>query len=59
MIGVNTQDWKPFHKRLWQRNYYEHIVRNDSALQKIQQYIQNNPLTWHTDSLHPDVRSKF
>ncbi len=59
IIGVNIQNWKPFHKRLWQRNYYEHIVRDDFALQKIQQYIQNNPLTWQTDSLHPDVKSKF
>jgi putative transposase len=59
IIGVNTQNWKPFHKRLWQRNYYEHIIRDDAALQKIQQYIQNNPLTWQTDSLNPDVKSKF
>ncbi len=59
MIGVNIQGWKPFHKRLWQRNYYEHIIRDDLALKKIRQYIQNNPLTWRTDSLHPDVKSKF
>ncbi len=59
IIGVKTQDWKTFHQKLWQRNYYEHIVRNDSALQNIQQYIQNNPLTWQTDSLHPDVKSNF
>ncbi len=57
--GVNNRDWTHFNKRLWQRNYYEHIVRNDSALQKIQQYIRDNPSTWHTDSLHPDVESKF
>jgi putative transposase len=57
--GVNSQDWKPFKKRLWQRNYYEHIVRDDSALQKIQQYIRDNPVTWQTDSLHPDVESKY
>ena len=59
IIGVKTKDWKPFHKRLWQRNYYEHIVRDDSTLQKIQQYIQNNPSTWQSDSLHPDVKSNF
>jgi putative transposase len=59
IIGVKTNDWEPFNKRLWQRNYYEHIVRDDSALQKIREYIQSNPRTWQTDSLHPDVESKF
>jgi putative transposase len=59
IAGVNTQNWQPFNKRLWQRNYYEHIVRDDSALEKIQGYIQNNPLTWELDSLHPDVESRY
>ena len=31
--------------RFWQRNYYEHVIRNDAALFKIRGYIQNNPLT--------------
>jgi REP element-mobilizing transposase RayT len=31
-------------KSLWQRNYFEHVIRNDFALQKIREYIQNNPL---------------
>jgi putative transposase len=43
ITGVNTQNWQPFDQRLWQRNYYEHIVRDDFGLQKIQAYIQNNP----------------
>jgi len=30
-------------KRLWQPNYYEHIIRNESALNKIREYIMNNP----------------
>jgi putative transposase len=54
--GVKNQGWAPFDKRLWQRNYYEHIVRDDSALEKIQRYIQDNPLTWQADSLYPDVQ---
>jgi putative transposase len=56
ITGVRTQDLIPFDRRLWQRNYYEHIVRDDSALEKIQQYIRDNPLTWQTDSLYPDVQ---
>jgi putative transposase len=59
ITGVNTKNWQPFNQRLWQRNYYEHIVRDDSTLPKIQHYIQNNPVTWQTDSLHPDIESKF
>jgi REP element-mobilizing transposase RayT len=31
--------------KLWQRNYYEHVIRNEDALLKIREYIQNNPLT--------------
>ena len=29
---------------LWQRNYYEHVIRNEAALVKIREYIKNNPL---------------
>ncbi len=34
---------------LWQRNYYEHIIRNDDELNKIREYIQTNPLRWASD----------
>jgi REP element-mobilizing transposase RayT len=30
--------------RLWQPNYYEHVIRGDKELAKIREYIQNNPL---------------
>ena len=30
--------------QLWQRNYYEHVIRTDKVLNKIREYIQNNPL---------------
>ena len=38
----------------WQRNYYEHIIRNEKELNKIREYIQNNPLKWHLDRENPD-----
>ncbi len=38
----------------WQRNYYEHIIRDNTALQNIQDYIRNNPLSWQQDQLHSD-----
>jgi len=31
-------------KNFWQRNYYEHVIRNEAALLKIREYIQNNPI---------------
>ena len=40
----------------WQRNYYEHIIRNDEALNRIRQYIEDNPARWHEDPENPAVR---
>ena len=44
---------------LWQRNYYEHIIRNPDAMDKIRQYIINNPVSWSIDKLHPNNPSKW
>ena len=44
ITGVKYNEWKPFNKRLWQRNYYEHIIRNENELIKIREYIKLNPL---------------
>lgn len=38
---------------LWQRNYYEHIVRNAESLDRIRQYILDNPVLWTQDRFHP------
>ena len=45
--------------KIWQRNYYEHIIRNETALNNIRQYIINNPLSWYKDQLHPNNPSKW
>jgi REP element-mobilizing transposase RayT len=37
----------------WQRNFYEHIIRNQRSLDAIRQYIHDNPAVWRDDSLHP------
>jgi putative transposase len=39
---------------VWQRNYYEHIVRDDDALNRIRRYIRHNPAEWQTDD-HFDI----
>lgn len=41
--------------KLWQRNYYEHIIRNDNDLQQIKQYIIINPAQWHSDHDNPTL----
>ena len=38
---------------VWQRNYYEHIVRNEKELNSIREYIINNPLQWDLDENNP------
>lgn len=53
--GVKDQNWIPFHKRLWQRNYYEHIIRTPADLDRIRTYIHNNPKSWQIDQLHPST----
>jgi len=40
---------------VWQRNYYEHVVRDDDDLTRIRQYIRDNPANWHDDPLNPEA----
>ena len=37
----------------WQREYYDHIIRNPKELDRIRTYILNNPCKWQEDKLHP------
>ncbi len=37
---------------VWQRNYYEHVIRSESSLQAIRTYIVNNPGAWESDELY-------
>jgi len=39
----------------WQRNYWEHVIRDEVDLNRIRHYIENNPLRWHEDQLNPIV----
>lgn len=49
--GVKKMDWESFNVKLWQRNYYENIIRNEQAYQFISDYITNNPTRWANDKL--------
>jgi REP element-mobilizing transposase RayT len=43
----------------WQRGYYEHVIRDEDSLNRIRSYIDENPLKWREDQLHPDNPSKW
>lgn len=43
-----------FDEQLWQRNYYEHIIRNEQSYQTISNYIINNPAKWNNDKFYKD-----
>jgi len=39
-------------EKLWQRNYWEHIIRNEQSYQRIADYIVNNPINWQSDKFY-------
>jgi putative transposase len=39
--------------QLWQRNYYEHIIRNEAEWDRIRKYIETNPRNWNSDDENP------
>ena len=51
--SVNLNGWQPFHGRLWQRSYYDRIIRDECELHRAREYIVNNPLKWALDSENP------
>jgi len=57
MDGVKQHGWPLFPGRVWQRNYYEHIIRNDESLLRIREYILNNPVQWGLDRENPTLVS--
>ena len=54
--GVETRGWPRFSQRLWQRNYYEHVVRDYESLQRIREYIAENPACWDLDGENPRAK---
>ena len=38
---------------VWQRNYYEHVIRNEADYNRIAEYVATNPYRWIEDTLHP------
>jgi REP element-mobilizing transposase RayT len=44
---------------VWQRNYYEHIIRGERDLLRVLEYIRDNPARWHEDPDNPDNTPKY
>jgi REP element-mobilizing transposase RayT len=51
--GVKQVGWPPYRGRLWQRNYFEHVIRDEHDLARIRQYIADNPMRWSVDAENP------
>jgi hypothetical protein len=43
--------------QIWQRNYYEHVIRNEIELNQARSYILNNPASWALDHENPEYKS--
>ena len=52
--GIKQHGWLPFPGKLWQRNYYEHIIRDDRETERIREYIADNPARWLEDEENPE-----
>lgn len=50
--GVKRQGWRRFPQKMWQRSYYEHIIRDEEAHNEITEYIRTNPQHWGKDKYH-------
>jgi len=51
--NVKSNTWQRFDEKLFQRNYYEHIIRDEKSYLTIADYIINNPKNWNKDSFNP------
>jgi putative transposase len=51
--GVKQLGWKPFNGKIWQRDYYEHIIRSEAEADRIARYIESNPAQWNNDKENP------
>ena len=53
--GVKQNIWSPFPGKLWQRNYWDRIIRNEKEYDNIVGYIYDNPINWENDELNENL----
>ena len=44
----------PFDKQIWQRSFYDHVIRNRDDFEQTAKYIYENPMRWYYDELYSD-----
>jgi putative transposase len=52
--GVEQYGWKRFNRHLWQRSFYDHILRDQTDWERIHAYIEANPSNWGIDEENPN-----
>lgn len=50
--NVYANNWNTFNKKLWQKDFYENIIRNNESYWKITEYINTNILKWEEDKFY-------
>ena len=53
--NVKDLGWSPFHGKLWQRSFYDRIIRDEDELNRAREYIMDNPQKWELDTENPDA----
>jgi putative transposase len=56
--GVKSSGRQPFLASLWQRNFFEHVIRDEGSLNRIREYIVTNPQRWDLDAENPQAAGK-
>jgi len=54
--GVKEHGWPQFKGSLWQRSFYDHVIRDEASLNRIREYISTNPQRWDLDRENPRSR---
>ncbi len=57
--GVRRGEYEPFNIAVWQRSYYDQIVRKTELIQKVRNYIDHNPAKWTEDRFHPNYKERL
>ena len=52
---VKTGILPPFNKQIWQRSFYDHIIRNQEDYNEKYEYISQNPMRWQTDEFYCNI----
>jgi REP element-mobilizing transposase RayT len=52
---IKERGWESYTGKLWQRSFHDHIIRSEDALNRIREYVLNNPVHWQADTFFIDM----